>query len=237
MAIKTKPMKHQNDVVISGNKMCGMCKQLKLLNDFGNNIRYVDGKQIWCKYCYREYAKNWYAADSGRTRDQIRRTNKTEHSGKVIDGKRLCGRCSQWVDSNYFSNSLCKKCSSEYSHITHRMIKIEFLLAYGKVCRCCRESRLDLLTIEHIRNKGYNLIYAGTTTSLFWKLKSLGWPIGYEILCYNCNMSTRSGKPCSHNTKEYKIYEQKLKLYLINDGRKDIYYKLQHKLEMISKEV
>lgn len=53
------------------------------------------------------------------------------------------------------------------------------------------------LSIEHIRGKGHKLIY-DSTYNLLRKLKDLGWPEGYKILCMNCNWYTRFGKMCPH---------------------------------------
>ena len=60
---------------------------------------------------------------------------------------------------------------------------------------------------------------------LFDKLKRLGYPKGYTLLCYNCNLCTKHGRPCVH-TKEYRIYESKLESVLVNDKRLDKYNKL-----------
>lgn len=105
---------------------------------------------------------------------------------------------------------------------------MEFVLAYGGCCQCCGETRFDLLTLEHIRNKGYKLIY-NNSSNLIRKLKIQGWPKGYTVLCFNCNMSTKNGAPCVHS-KEYKNYKEQLEQSIKSDIMRDKYFKLKHQL-------
>src|SRR5713101_335182 len=78
----------------------------------------------------------------------------------------------------------------------NRRRRMEVLLAYGGECLCCGETQYEFLVIDHINGGGneerkhcYN-IYA--------KLKRLGYPIGYRVLCHNCNASFGAWGRCPH---------------------------------------
>lgn len=84
-------------------------------------------------------------------------------------------------------------------------IKIDVFTHYSKgkpICACCRESIFEFLTIDHIngggtqernktkRNGGY----------VFYRwLQKNNYPLGYQVLCYNCNCGKRTSQICPHN--------------------------------------
>ena len=89
-----------------------------------------------------------------------------------------------------------------------RRWKIMFLKAYSNnipKCACCGESNIAFLSIDHIngRNKtdvdkkGRRL----TGSNLYLKLKKLGFPKGFQVLCYNCNCAKHYNQQCPHKTK------------------------------------
>ena len=68
-------------------------------------------------------------------------------------------------------------------------------------CRCCGESSyIEFLTIEHIEGRK-NLPkkeqkLKGEKLNLW--LKKNGYPDGFEVLCWNCNLSKGSFGQCPH---------------------------------------
>jgi len=175
---------------------------------------------------------------------------------KIENGKKLCGDCGQLklVDCfNKHYNKIsggglfksCIKCKNKAAcarnkirgtcMIDSRILKLEFLIAYGGKCTCCGETEIDLLTIEHIRGKGHELIY-GNTNLLIRKLRKLEWPEGYTVLCWNCNLSTKNNRPCPHS-KEYKEYKKEFETNIRKDFIKYKYYtELKTKLNSIKKQ-
>ena len=199
----------------------------------------MDGKHYWCKNCVKEK----YANDRGKTINQIQKHNQHKYSGKMIDGMKICSICNEWksIDNytkTYMTNcglfSSCKNCNSLYQKAYKKILKMEFILAYGGCCQCkgCGEHRLDFLTVEHIRDGKHKLIKCSNSWNLMSKLKALGWPEGYTVLCYNCNCSQNLKQPCLH-TKEYKDYEIQLENSIQSDMIRDKYFKLKNQLGYI----
>ena len=90
--------------------------------------------------------------------------------------------------------------------INHRKnLRCAVIKAYGNKCACCGEDRIEFLAIDHIHGggnkhresfgkwgrKGYHFYY--------W-LKRNKWPIGYRVLCHNCNQSLGHYGYCPHTT-------------------------------------
>jgi hypothetical protein len=193
-----------------GEKTCSKCWESKSLDEFGVNNSRLDGKLSYCKKCINMYERNSYTIDIGKTLKEI------GMKGKIIDGKRKCNSCNKWKLVNGFTNcsnnicgldSRCIVCNKAYYYKENRRIKLICMLGYGGCCQCCGDSRIEMLTIEHIRGKGHILIY-DTTITLMKKLIELGFPEGYTCLCWGCNQLTKHGKPCVHS-KEWPGYYNK----------------------------
>lgn len=192
-------------------KLCYKCWESKPLNDFHNDCYKFDGKKTSCKKCRSKDMKNRYAKSVGKTVDQIGISK-----NKINNGKKFCSKCGIWkgikdfYKNNNYTNDLsyhCMLCYKNYGRqVTQPRCKIlmtEFVRVRGGKCVCCGEKELDFLTIEHIKNKGYELIY-DKKYALLKKLKNLNWPEGYTVLCWNCNCATRYGKVCPHFTSHLK---------------------------------
>src|SRR3990167_9620871 len=92
-----------------------------------------------------------------------------------------------------------------------RKIKDQAYLNYGGYkCVCCGEVEQTMLTIDHINNDGNkhrNLLNGGrgrkASVDLYHWLKKNNYPDGFQVLCYNCNMSKHRNKGiCSHKLRE-----------------------------------
>lgn len=197
-----------------GEQTCTRCMKSKLLNDYsvGNCL---DGKSSLCKKCDNIRSKNNYAKSVGKNRDQILDYNSIEY--KIVNGKKMCAECEQWKSENDFTtdcmrkdskNVYCNKCRSmriyAYNVRETRRVKLKCMLGYGGRCNCCGDSRVEMLTLEHVNGKGIRC----QTTSLMRKLIELKFPVGYLCLCYGCNVATKHGRPCIHS-KEWLVYYNK----------------------------
>lgn len=90
-----------------------------------------------------------------------------------------------------------------------RELWLECIIAYGGKCTCCGEEEIRFLNLDHIGRerpefpdlkprKGTNR----SSSKALWKwMKNNNWPEGFQVLCWNCNQSTRWGEPCPHTKK------------------------------------
>ncbi len=72
-------------------------------------------------------------------------------------------------------------------------------------CACCGEREQDFLTIDHIEGrardaeKKFGIPRAGYP--LYRWLRRNRFPIGFQVLCANCNISKGKHGKCTHTTK------------------------------------
>lgn len=196
-------------------KICAKCGYLKPLEKFPHSKYNIDGLYSYCKECARSSSKYYYAKRTGRTVEQLK-VDKANRIVKIFNGKKICAKCKKWKSISRFDKNINKKtglqpscvdCRHVYYFKENRRIKLICMIGYGGRCSCCGDNRIEMLTVEHIRNKGHKLMYDGTLT-LMKKLIRLNFPDGYTCLCYGCNSLTRHGKPCVHS-KEWKEYYSK----------------------------
>lgn len=82
-------------------------------------------------------------------------------------------------------------------------LKKEVIAAYGGVCACCEEDILNFLTIDHIDGGGNahrRELKNNGGGSFYSYLRKNGWPEGYQVLCFNCNMSKGFLGTCPHQS-------------------------------------
>lgn len=150
-------------------KNCLGCGQRPTI-EFGKDPRCVDGLKSRCTKCSSEYVK------------QIRSEN-PKYAKKAEDWRiRNAGKLRQ---RGY-----------EY----RLAIRMEVIRHYSKgsmECECCQESIVEFLTIDHVDGGGSNHRREIKINMYHW-LKKNGFPTGYRILCYNCNMAIGVHGICPH---------------------------------------
>lgn len=85
----------------------------------------------------------------------------------------------------------------------HQKLREVIFAAYGGfLCKCCSETEPTMLTIDHVNDDGSeHRREVGSTNIYSWLVKN-GFPEGFQVLCYNCNLSKhRNGGVCAHQTK------------------------------------
>jgi hypothetical protein len=113
----------------------------------------------------------------------------------------LCYRCGQHQPISGMTR--CEKCR-ERRQLNDQSLKRESLSVYGGVCACCGESDVRFLTIDHINGGGnqhrreINKSGKGGRDFRHW-LKRNGFPPGFQVLCWNCNVARHfNGGVCPH---------------------------------------
>jgi hypothetical protein len=90
---------------------------------------------------------------------------------------------------------------------SRRRLRLEVWTHYGgdpPQCACCGESRDEFLSIDHVRGGGNahrrELGSGGAVT--YQLLRKQGFPSGYRVLCYNCNLAVGFYGHCPHSGTE-----------------------------------
>lgn len=156
-------------------KKCSRCKKDKKLEQFPKNS--VNGKKYfssWCRDCYNIIGKEKYK------------------NNRLVELERK----KKWQRDN-------PEKVKEIRKKTTLKIKIETLVKYGGICKCCGEKEIKFLAIDHINNDGAKQRKElketrGATGSFYYWLKKNNYPKGYQVLCHNCNMAKAFYKICPH---------------------------------------
>ena len=111
----------------------------------------------------------------------------------------LCGTCNQAKGiRNYCPHRDATPRSSSYYAVS----KLATLKAYGGArCACCGETLIQGLTIDHVNGDGAihrrEVIKPGSSALYQW-LRNHGYPAGFQVLCFTCNMAKGTGDHCPH---------------------------------------
>ena len=158
-----------------------------------------------CAYCGkpRDGKSKWYCTVCSKAKYQYQRQRLVK-----IDAMGICRTCGKPKDNTRYVN--CLSCVTKNRAMTMQWrtgLKREVYEAYGGfVCACCGETNPGFLTLDHINNDGN--IHRRTlgrgdvrvgSVMMFKALKDAGFPPGFQVLCYNCNMGkARNGGVCPH---------------------------------------
>lgn len=120
----------------------------------------------------------------------------------------LCDKCANTPAES--GMSMCRMHLDKYADAIserNRNLKLDTFNAYGGpkcACLSCPQrefAMLSMLTIDHINGGGNKhrkeILKDRGGTSFYRWLKKQGYPSGYQVMCWNCNLSKRYG-PCEH---------------------------------------
>lgn len=108
--------------------------------------------------------------------------------------------------------TICRECTNKYAKTINKperdALRIIVLTEYSKDkqlgCSCCGEKTVEFLTLDHIYGGGQEERKKYPATSLFRRLRKLGFPQGqHRTLCYNCNCCLGRYGYCPHQTKAH----------------------------------
>lgn len=101
----------------------------------------------------------------------------------------------------------CKPCTSIRNTKSRKKRnardKRNALIAYGgnpPNCACCQESNVEFLTIDHIDGGGtqHRKEIGHSSGRIYRWLRDQNWPMGFRVLCMNCNYSIGLFGYCPH---------------------------------------
>lgn len=92
-----------------------------------------------------------------------------------------------------------------YATIYMRKVKDEVISHYSygaNKCACCGENQRAFLSLDHIEGGGnqHRKKVGRKYGSIHYWLKKKGYPKGFQVLCYNCNMAKSFRNGCPHKT-------------------------------------
>jgi len=130
---------------------------------------------------------------------------------KTPKGRERAKKHALWIKSWRAKN---KERNKEIQRKSYDKMRLEGLSHYSTSppqCACCGEDQTVFLSIDHIHGNGSEERRRidpngkiGGNGFMYW-LKKNGWPVGYQVLCYNCNFAKRQGKECPHKTGATRI--------------------------------
>ena len=80
--------------------------------------------------------------------------------------------------------------------------RAEVLAAYGPRCNCCGEAEEAFLQIDHVNNDGNLHRKIVNPQELYRWLCRNGFPVGFQVLCANCNVAKFQRGICPHRVKK-----------------------------------
>ena len=172
------------------NKTCTKCKSTKNINEFGSDKESKDGHRSRCKACLaidrKEYRLKNYEKSIQRVREWRNKNRETLNENRR-----------EWYKQNR---------EQQIAETREWRLKLrkEVLVAYGNICACCGEDRIEFLSIDHINgggNKERKKLKLSGGVSFYQYLRKNNFPKGYRVLCHNCNMARGLYGYCPHEDK------------------------------------
>ena len=143
----------------------------------------------------KEYKRQYHIKNREKINKRVRVHYLANREKRLAYGKK-------WRDSNPDKMNIYRK-----KHIVK--LKEETFAAYGgRFCRCCGEAEPLFLSIDHIDGNGNehrrSLGNSGGKDFYTW-LRKNGYPEGYQVLCFNCNLAKGHYGICPHTMPEQTI--------------------------------
>jgi len=113
----------------------------------------------------------------------------------------VCIECSKSNQNNWNdSNRELKRAYTKKSKDSARVAALKHYGGDSPCCKCCGETTLVFLCIDHIEGKGNShRREVGEGGSFTAWLRRNGFPEGFQILCWNCNSAKSILGQCPHS--------------------------------------
>jgi len=126
--------------------------------------------------------KSWICPTCGPL-DTSQYREYTYKTGRV----RRCISCSKSKRAVFYTKNANRE--NQVAKSQRESIKLEVIIAYSPELKCtlCSEKRVEFLVVDHIHGGGNKHRDKVGQGSFYRWLKEAGFPIGFRILCHNCN--------------------------------------------------
>ena len=124
---------------------------------------------------------------------------KTRYTNRKENG--LCIRCGKPIVQGLSQCDPCRTVRNKYHIKLNQQLKQDVFRAYGgEKCSCCGETEISFLAIDHINGGGeQQRKKIGGGTAFYRWLKRNKYPVGFQVLCHNCNHGKHiNGGICPH---------------------------------------
>lgn len=200
-------------------KKCGVCVCASPMPE-------AQGSKKTCDRCLANVRHH-----GNRTRAQRRLQGLCSHCGApAAPHRKMCAACLELAKTRYQDrkqSGACTRCGaapatmkamcagcSEKSKRKLRdwrdRLMVEVMNAYGGcVCRCCGETRVAFLTLDHIGGGGNRhraAMKEERNTDIYTWVKKRRFPPGFQVLCMNCNWARGKYGECPHQAEAPKPF-------------------------------
>ncbi len=83
-----------------------------------------------------------------------------------------------------------------------KKLRLRIIEHYGNNCKCCGETQLEFLTIDHVNNDGAqhrrDLVKGSSSYNVWLDIVRKDFPSDFQILCMNCNWAKGKYGYCPH---------------------------------------
>lgn len=110
----------------------------------------------------------------------------------------LCANCNMCKFRYKVCSHIRKLSNNEIDEIKNKKLSC-FEQYGGPICKCCGETNIEFLEMDHIENNGNEHRKKDKKScNLYSWLKSNNYPKGFQVLCCNCNWGKRFLGICPH---------------------------------------
>lgn len=146
----------------------------------------------------REYMREYFRRYRIANRRKITEADRERIQKRTAERrkKKLCLLCGKKPERGM----KCDRCrATAKRHI--QKLKSTVVEKYGGKCACCGEKEIAFLTIDHVDGGGNRHRRELKLSMIYRWLIRNGYPSGFQILCWNCNLAKHHFGECPHKLR------------------------------------
>lgn len=167
-------------------KICTKCKKTKPEGSFYKSSAKSNGakSRYWCIECTAQ----WQKINLQKIKESPEKYEKYRKL-RTINSKK-------WRLDDPDRSRLSVKLYQQ----KRKMKALEYYSGGTPECNCCGEKEQKFLSIDHIDNDGNRHRKSDPSAiAIYAWLKKHNYPNGFQVLCFNCNLSKAFFGKCPHN--------------------------------------
>lgn len=194
-----------------GDGRKNQCKQCELIKSSLNYYKKAEEKRKSARRAYtkkksenkcficKEYSTTRYCEKCSKP---VYERSKNRYKKRKEDGQ--CVNCSRFkIDKAYNLCEVCRERTGIYCRNRYKATRQKVIDFYGSNCRCCGETEICFLAIDHINGGGNkHRKEVGIGFNFYMWLINNNFPEGFQVLCHNCNYAKYSLGICPHQLKK-----------------------------------